>query len=273
MTGVLYKFLHEQDGAIRSHYGQHEWQVGVWYKTAAKPSLCREGFHASRTALQALSYVKGDVLATVEVCGDHVADDNKEAWSEARLTAAYRWTARDSVALAVFAAELVLSLFEAAFPGDDRPRKAIEVAKAAYAAYSAAAVRADAQAQAAASSAGIAATSAVRSATATAAAAYSASASDAGVGAVAACVSAAYAVAACVSAAAADAASASASASDAGVGAVAACVSAAYAVAACVAACVSAAAAARGNTNVQARINDWIVARMPELETITGATP
>ena len=251
MTTLLYKFLDEQDGAVRSHYGQHEWQVGVWYKTAAKPLLCHEGFHASRTALQALNYVKGDVLATVEVRGDHVEDDNKEAWSEARLTAAYRWTARDSVALAVFAAELVLSLFEAAFPGDDRPRKAIEVAKAgdAAAAYGAAAYAAAAAATAAvaayaasvfavgdaayaaayaanaayASSAGIAATFAVRSATAAADAAY-----------------AAYAGTTRIAAA---------------------------------AAADQAAVYAGGDMNVRARINDWIVARMPELETITGATP
>lgn len=56
--------------------------------------------------------------------------DDKQCWSEMRIVEWHRWTKKDSVALAIFAAELVIDNFEKEYPEDDRPRKAIEAAKA-----------------------------------------------------------------------------------------------------------------------------------------------
>ena len=46
-----------------------------------------------------------------------------------RITKAYKWTKKDSVALAIYSAELVLKNYEDKYPDDDRPRKAIKAAK------------------------------------------------------------------------------------------------------------------------------------------------
>jgi len=132
MTETLYKFLDEKGGALRSRHGDQTWKVGETYSLPAdvEPELCSRGFHASRTPLDALGYVKGNIIAAVEVSGLSDIGGDKEAWQSMTITAAYRWTRHDSVALAVYAAELVLHLFEARHPDDNRPRKAIEAAKA-----------------------------------------------------------------------------------------------------------------------------------------------
>jgi hypothetical protein len=46
-----------------------------------------------------------------------------------RIIRAWKWQKKDSVALAIFAAELVIENYEKIYPKDDRPRKAIEAAK------------------------------------------------------------------------------------------------------------------------------------------------
>ena len=47
-----------------------------------------------------------------------------------RVVRSWKWTKKDSILFAIFAARLVLKNFEKEFPGDDRPRKAIEAAEA-----------------------------------------------------------------------------------------------------------------------------------------------
>ena len=51
------------------------------------------------------------------------------AKSEPRGPMAYRWSKKDSVALSIYSAELVLANFEKLFSDDGRPRAAIEAAK------------------------------------------------------------------------------------------------------------------------------------------------
>ena len=123
----LYKFLRE---GLKSDSGDHTWTLGKWYKINGKLEICHNGFHASKTALQALGYVKGEILAEVEVRGKSVVEDDKECWSEMRVVKAYKWQKKDSVSLAIYAAELVIDFYEKKYPKDDRPRKAIEAAKA-----------------------------------------------------------------------------------------------------------------------------------------------
>ena len=140
---MLYKFLRLKDGAIKSQSGEQTWTIGEWYEETRRLNLCRVGFHASEKPLDALSYVNGEVLAIVGTAGDHRDESDKQCWQKMRIVRAYRWTKTDSVALAIFSAELVIEIFEKKFPNDGRPRKAIEAAKAylkdpgAYAAYAA----------------------------------------------------------------------------------------------------------------------------------------
>jgi hypothetical protein len=91
--------------------------------------MCESGFHCSKEPYDAFSYVHGEWLAKVEVRGQHLSEDNKEVWEEMRVVEKYRWTKEDSVKLAIYAAELVIDIFEKEYPNDDRPRKAIEAAK------------------------------------------------------------------------------------------------------------------------------------------------
>ena len=46
-----------------------------------------------------------------------------------RIIRAWKWGKKDSVLLAIFAAELIIDIFEKKYPDDKRPRQAIEAAK------------------------------------------------------------------------------------------------------------------------------------------------
>jgi hypothetical protein len=240
-----WKFLHIRDnGSIESNAMSFAWTVGEWAPPVVRPRLCNRGYHDSLTIPDALHNVRGNGLARTEVRGAAHLDDeshpDKRCHAEMRLTAVYRWTKRDSVALAVFAAELVLHVFEDRYPGDDRPRKAIAAAKA-YLAGQLAGGGADAYAAAA---------YAADAADAYAAAAAAADAADA----------AAYAYAADAYAAAADAAAADAAAADAAADA-----------AAAAAAAADAAAAQRSGlalTAVREQIAQWCEAHVTELECV-----
>jgi hypothetical protein len=181
-----WKFLFERDGKIWSARGSQEWVPERWYSVQGQLVLCRNGFHCSPGILAALGYIKGEVLAEVETDGSCLPGGDKSAHETMRIVRAWRWTQRDSVELAVFAAEKVLGIFESAVPGNDRPRKAIEAARAwlvnpnayaaAYAAYNAAC----AAAYAAYNAAAYAAYNAARAACAAARAAYNAAGVAAG---------------------------------------------------------------------------------------------
>ena len=123
---TLWKFLRV---GLKSEYGKCEWQIGTWKKESGL-SICNRGFHGSERIIDALSYVKGEVLALTEVRGESVVQADKQCWSEMRVVKAYEWPKEESVKLAIFSAELVIDIYEKQYPNDDRPRKAIEAAKA-----------------------------------------------------------------------------------------------------------------------------------------------
>ena len=122
---TLYKFLRT---GLKSDSGKHTWEIGKWYKED-KIDICNSGFHASKTPLQAMRYVGGEILAKVSVRGKSIIEDDKECWSEMKIIKAWHWTKKDSVELAIFSAELCLSNFEKVYPDDKRPRLAIKAAK------------------------------------------------------------------------------------------------------------------------------------------------
>ncbi|SRR5712692_231562 len=114
---------------LKSQNGDITWKPLEWQKCREKLSMCSNGFHCSLGILQALRYVNGEILAEVEVQGNNILSPDKECWSEMRIIRAWKWTKKDSVNLAILAAELVLPNFEIVFPKDNRPKKAIEAAK------------------------------------------------------------------------------------------------------------------------------------------------
>jgi hypothetical protein len=221
------------------------WNIGEWKKINGKLIMCKNGFHCSEKIIDALSWVRGEILAEVEVGEKHIIEEIKSCHSEMRVVKAWRWTKRDSVQLAIFAAELVIDIFEKKHPDDKRPREAIEAAikwlqnpteknrKAARAAADAAyAARAAARAAADAAYAADAAADAAD-------AAYAADAADAA-------ADAAYA---------ADAADAAADAADAA--------DAAYAADA-----AADAARAAADAAIKEKIENWLLAHIEKLEEI-----
>jgi len=124
-----YKFLVSKDNKIKSYNGDCEWKIKEKKIFNGDLSMCNSGFHCSKTIYQAFSYVQGDILAEVEVGGNKIISDNKEVYSEMKILRAWKWKKEDSVALAIYSAELVLKNFEKVYPNDKRPREAIEAAK------------------------------------------------------------------------------------------------------------------------------------------------
>ena len=121
-----WKFLHR---GFKSSQGEIKWKIGKWAKPIKDLEICEQGYHCSKGIYQAFSYVQGQILALVECKGKHQSQDDKEVWETMRVIKAYRWTKKDSVSLAVFAARLCLDNFERAYPNDKRPREAIEAAE------------------------------------------------------------------------------------------------------------------------------------------------
>ena len=126
-----------------------QWKIGKWYKCNGGLVLCKNGFHCSRYIPEAMRYVYMEILAKVEVKGEHLDDNDKSVWREMRIIKAWEWNSLDSVAFAIYCAKRVLPIFEKKYPQDKRPREAIRIselflnnktnARAAYAAAHAAA--------------------------------------------------------------------------------------------------------------------------------------
>src|ERR1035437_8464610 len=123
----IYKFLNE---GLKSSKGDCVWKLNEWKTHDKDPKCCEEGFHGSVLPLDALKYINGSIVAIAEVKGKSHKENDKQAWEKMRLVKAYHWTKTDSVELAIFSAALVTDIFEKKYPKDDRPRKAIEAAKA-----------------------------------------------------------------------------------------------------------------------------------------------
>src|ERR1700682_5822490 len=106
-----FKFLRSSDGrTIKSQSGNVTWRMGEWQHFSKSLVMCNAGLHCSPKITQALSFVQGEALAEVEVRGKNLKQVDKEVWSDMCITKAYRWTKEDSVALAIYAAELVLPI-------------------------------------------------------------------------------------------------------------------------------------------------------------------
>ena len=114
---------------MKSQSGNLKWVKGKWNKVDGELVMCERGLHCSKTPYQAFSFVQGEILAQVECRGEHLVEDDKECWREQRVIKAYRWTKKDSVALAIYSAELCLKNYEKEYPDDKRPYKAIQAAK------------------------------------------------------------------------------------------------------------------------------------------------
>ena len=121
-----WKFLRE---GLKSEHGDCTWKIGEWKRLDKQLGMCASGFHCSNKINQAFSFVHGEILAKVHVKGGSIVETQKEVWSDMCIIKAWKWQKKDSVELAIYAAELVVDIFEKKYPKDKRPRLAIEMAK------------------------------------------------------------------------------------------------------------------------------------------------
>ena len=120
---------------MRSGEGSEEpWTVGETRSLPKQREIvpCQYGYHASPTLWDALTYAPGPVACLVELDGDvieHGLPVDKLAGRTRTLIAAVNIESE----LRLFAAdcaEHVLWIYERDYPNDDRPRKAVEAARA-----------------------------------------------------------------------------------------------------------------------------------------------
>jgi hypothetical protein len=174
--GKYYKTL-DKDGCS-CHGGEAEWSLpqrnedGTWTPGEWMPEIegelkpCRNGYHV--VTLEQLPDWLGERIFEVEVGKEILPDDDKSVVRTCRLVRECTgWNDHTARLFACDCAEHVLCLYEAQYPDDRRPRKAIETTRryaegkaaveALTAAREAAGVAAEAAAEAAREAAGVAA--------------------------------------------------------------------------------------------------------------------
>ena len=127
MSKILaYHFLKSD---MCSHEG-HEppWKEGETRTLDGEIVICAHGYHASRTAWDALQFAPGPVLCLVEV--EPVEEHTDKLVSRSRRLIKAVNVERELREFAADCAERVLHFYEEAYPGDQRPRAAIATARA-----------------------------------------------------------------------------------------------------------------------------------------------
>ena len=143
------------NGGYGDWYAPEGKRPGKWMPAIPNPVPCERGYHVV-TADHLLDWAGTD-LWRVEVRGEVIDDGDKHVVGQARLLSRVEgWTPTNVRLFAAVCAAEVLHLFESVRPGDDRPRKAVEVGAAGAAARDAARA-AEAAARAARAAAGDAA--------------------------------------------------------------------------------------------------------------------
>jgi hypothetical protein len=115
---TLYKAIPENKTA----HG-HLFRKNIWYKIDGDLEICENGFHASQNIIDAMIHVACGYVAKVQVKGKSIIEKDKECWEQMRIIEWHKWTKKDSVALALFAAEMCLPNFEKEYPDDKRPAR------------------------------------------------------------------------------------------------------------------------------------------------------
>ena len=124
----LYKVLN--DDGTPCHGGSGKWDLdGGWMPRIENIEPCKRGYHLCDGGLQLVEWV-GPSIWEAEWRGDRIDAGDKLVVSEARLVRKLAtWNDRTARLFACDCAERVLSIFEDKYPGDSRPRTAIEVSR------------------------------------------------------------------------------------------------------------------------------------------------
>src|SRR5690606_30253205 len=129
---VYYKSL---DPGGRARFGDGTWHLpdggrpGEWMPEITGLVPCQRGYHVA-TIDQLVDWL-GPELFEVECRGEHIDHGDKHVFGQARLVRRIdAWNDRTARLFAADCAERVLPVFEFCCPGDTRPHRAIEVARA-----------------------------------------------------------------------------------------------------------------------------------------------
>ena len=121
MTQKLYwKSLELRDGKICSEHDGSEWTVGEWRINPYPVVKECVGLNCCPHIGDAMGYVECDVLAQVKIRGTTINGDDKITAQEMRIVKAWVWTKKDSVAMAIFAAEQVIIITENTTPTNSK---------------------------------------------------------------------------------------------------------------------------------------------------------
>jgi len=123
----LYKVTGEDGSAFHGGYGK--WTKNRWRSVRGNLVPCENGLHLCRR--QDLTMWLGPVIWRAEVDGEVIEANDKVVARKARVVERLdTWNERIARLFAADCAEHVLPIFEKAYPTDDRPRRAIEAARA-----------------------------------------------------------------------------------------------------------------------------------------------
>lgn len=130
---VFYKVLGAKGEAV--HGGRGSWflpvgkRPGKWMPKIDAPALCSRGYHLTTVDHLSEHLSCARLICEAEIRDDVVVGDNKVVVGQARIVKAWKWDDRMARLFAADCAERVLPSFEARYPSDDRPRRAIDAAR------------------------------------------------------------------------------------------------------------------------------------------------
>jgi hypothetical protein len=126
-TTALYKVL--GNGQTSYHGGSGKWTKNRWRSISGDLMPCENGLHLCRR--QDLLTWLGPEIWEAEYEGELVEADDKVVVRRARIVRKLdTWNERTARLFAADCAEKVLPIFEKQYPNDERPREAIEAARA-----------------------------------------------------------------------------------------------------------------------------------------------
>ena len=132
MSETLYKVLNPNGAAVYANgfvWPLPNGKPTKWVRAKGELILCQNGIHLCRPS--DLIHWLGPEIYVAEARGGRLEDDQKVAVREARLVQRVEtWNEKTARLFAADCAERVLPIFEKDSPKDDRPRKAIEAARA-----------------------------------------------------------------------------------------------------------------------------------------------
>lgn len=107
---IQFKFLkRKKQGLVSKHGDLPPWTIGKWRHVKGKIVACANGFHASPTPAEAHRYVASNLLAIVEVKGDHhsprAEGHSESAWEAMKVVSVRKIALRDYAAFIKFATE------------------------------------------------------------------------------------------------------------------------------------------------------------------------